>query len=226
MALVSAQQPQTGGSKAEAAEDTEVPAAEAKMKGESNQQPALIEASYPLASAADRDKSGKLVQQVAVDLIALSNLYKQAHWNLNGPLYLVLHEYYDEQSTFYRAQSDTFAERLLHLGKSVDGRFSTVARTSSLPDFPAGYVTDTETLQLPIERVTVLQKEVYTGIKALEDTDAPTSNKLQDLAYAVDKNLWQLRIHLTVPGSMGDTLPYTDRQRNKATLKPAAKPAK
>jgi len=114
----------------------------------------------------------------------------------------------------------------LHLGKSVDGRFSTVARTSSLPDFPAGYVTDIETLQLPIERVTVLQKEVYTGIKALEDTDAPTSNKLQDLAYAVDKNLWQLRIHLTVPGGMGDTLPYSDRQRNKATLKPAAKPAK
>jgi len=25
---------------------------------------------------------------------------------------------------------------------------------------------------------------------------------------------------------MGDTLPYTDRQRNKATLKPVAKPAK
>jgi len=86
MALVSAQQPQTGGSKAEAAEDTEVPAAEAKMKGESNQQPALIEASYPLASAADRDKSGKLLQQVTVDLIALANMYKRAHWNLNGPL--------------------------------------------------------------------------------------------------------------------------------------------
>lgn len=232
MALVSAQQPQTGGSKAEPAkggEEAKAPAAEGKMRGESNQQfaqPALIEASYPLASAADRDKSAKLLQQVTVDLIALANLYKEAHWNLNGPLYLVLHEYYDEQADSYRLASDTFAERLLHLGKSVDGRFSTVVRTTSLPDFPAGYVTDTETLQLLIERVTVLQKEVYVGIKSLEDTDAPSSNKLQDLAYAVDKNLWQLRIHLTVPGGMGETLPYTDRQRNKTTLKPSARPGK
>jgi starvation-inducible DNA-binding protein len=176
-------------------------------------QPPLIEASYPLDSDADRAKTVKLCQQVTVDLLAMFNLYKQAHWNLNGPLYLVLHKFYQKKADYYREQSDLFAERVLHMGSSVDGRYSTIARTSTIPDFPAGYDTDSETLRLLVERLTVLQKEVYAGIKATEQSDAPTSNKFQDLAYEVDNNLWQLRIHLARPGSLGDALPYASQQR-------------
>lgn len=182
---------------------------------ESNQrlpQPPRIEKSYPLADDDARKKSVKLLQQFTVDLLALFNLYKQAHWNLDGPLYLILHKFYQKKADYYREQADLFAERVLHLGFSVDGRYSTVAKTSGIPDFPAGFDTDNETLQLLIDRVTVFQKSVYAGIKATEQADAPTSNKLQDLAYEVDKNLWQLRVHVARPGSTGDALPYAPQQ--------------
>ncbi len=74
----------------------------AQDSGQSNQQlpaSALTEESYPLAGDAAREKTTRLLQEVVVDLLATVNIYKQAHWNLSGPLYLPLHEYYDEQAT-------------------------------------------------------------------------------------------------------------------------------
>ena len=94
----------------------------------------------------------------------------------------------------------------------MDGRYSTIAKTSTLPEMTGGYITDNESLQLLIDRVTVFQKEVYQDIRATQDSDPPTSNKYQDLAYDVDKNLWQLRIFLQKPGGLGQDLPWVAQQ--------------
>ncbi len=189
-------------------------------KGESNEklsQPKRIEDSYPLTQEADREKITKVMQQMTVDLLSLFNQYKEAHWNVNGPLYLSLHDYYQEQADYYRAQADIFAERALQLGFSIDGRYSTISKTTNVPDFPAGFVTDNESLKLLIDRVTILQKEVYNYIKETNDADPVTSNKLQDLAYNVDKNIWKLRIHLQKPGGLGENLPWTGQQSRDRT---------
>jgi starvation-inducible DNA-binding protein len=182
-------------------------------------QPKRIEHSYPLAGDQERVKSVRLLQQLTVDLLAVFNLYKEAHWDLSGPLYLQLHEYYDQQAEFYHKQADVFAERVLHLGYSVDGRYATIARTTTIPEFPAGYLTDNESLRLLVERVTVLQKEIYKGIQETEQSDPPTSNRLQDLAYSVDKNLWQLRIHLQEPGGQGANLPWSSQRGHTGAKK-------
>lgn len=193
----------------------------ASRDGQSNEklaQPKRIEDAYPLTSDADRAKSSKLMQQLTVDLLSMFNQYKEAHWDVNGPLYLPLHEYYQEQADFYRNAADLFAERALQLGFSIDGRYSTIAKTATIPEFPGGYVTDNESLKLLLDRTTVLQKEIYTDIRETNDSDPVTSNKLQDLAYGVDKNLWQLRIHLQKPGGNGQDLPWSGQQgrdRNK-----------
>lgn len=175
-------------------------------------QPKRIRDSYPLDGSDERHRSVAGIQQLTVDLLALHNMYKETHWNLTGPLYLQLHEYYDKQATGYLEQADVFAERVLQLGTSVDGRFSTIARTTTIPEMPAGYLTDNESIQLLLDRVTILQKEIYQLIRTTEQIDAPTSNKLQDLGYAVDKNLWQLRAHLERPGSEGESLPWVGHQ--------------
>jgi DNA-binding ferritin-like protein len=182
---------------------------------ESNQtldQPPRIQYSYPLKGDDERRKSVKGLQQLTVDLLALHNMYKEAHWDLTGPLYLPLHEYYQQQADFYLQQADAFAERVLHLGASVDGRYSTIARTTRLADLPAGYLTDDHSIKLLLDRVAVLQKEIYQLIGEMEDGDPPTSNKLQDLGYAVDRNLWQLRAHLQKPSSRRGDLPWSGHQ--------------
>jgi starvation-inducible DNA-binding protein len=171
-------------------------------------QPKRIEYSYPLKGDAERRKSIKVLQQLTVDLLALHNIYKEAHWDLTGPLYLQLHEYYQQQADFYLQQADTFAERVLHLGASVDGRNSTIARTTKLAELPAGYLIDDQTIKLLLDRVTVLQKEIYELIGETAASDPPTANKLQDLAYSVDKNLWQLRAHIQQPSARRGDLPW------------------
>jgi hypothetical protein len=55
-------------------------------------QPGRIEYSYPLKGDQERSKSVKALQQLTVDLLALHNMYKGAHLDLTGPLYLQLHE--------------------------------------------------------------------------------------------------------------------------------------
>ena len=180
-------------------------------KGESNQRvasPKRLEDSLPLTSEADRTKTAKILQQLTVDLLATFNNYKQMHWNVSGPLYLSLHEFYQQNADMYRKYADTFAERVLSVGYSVDGRYATIAKTTLITEMPAGYVSDDASIKLLIDRVTILQKEVYRDIRATNDSDPTTSNQLQSLAYDIDKNLWQLRIHLQKPGGTGDNLPY------------------
>ncbi len=175
-------------------------------------QPRPIENAYPLRGDADRAKTAKAIQGLTVDLLASFNNAKQSHWNVNGPLYLPLHELYQEQADFYRGQADLFAERVLQVGYSVDGRYDTIAKTTRIALLPPGYQTDNESIKLQIERQTELQKEVYEDIDLLEKSDPVTANKLQDLAYGIDKNLWQLRIHLQRPGGLGQDLPYAPTQ--------------
>ncbi|HWE36472.1 MAG TPA: DNA starvation/stationary phase protection protein [Isosphaeraceae bacterium] len=175
-------------------------------------QPARVEYSYPLKDDEARSKSVKALQQLTVDLLALHNMYKEAHWDLNGPLFLPLHEYYQKQADFYLGQADLFAERVLQLGASVDGRSSTIASTTKLAELPAGYLADDHSLKLLLDRVTVLQKEVYDLIREAEAGDPPTANKLQDLACAVDRDLWQLRAHLQKPSSRRGDLPWARQQ--------------
>jgi DNA-binding ferritin-like protein len=175
-------------------------------------QPGRVEYSYPLKGDEERRKSVKGLQQLTVDLLALHNMYKEAHWDLSGPLFLPLHEYYQWQADFYLQQADLFAERVVQLGESVDGRFSTIARTTKLAEMPEGYLTDDHSIKLLLDRVTVLQKEIYPLIGELEESDSPTANKLQDLAYWVDKNLWQLRAHLQKPSSRRGDLPWMKNQ--------------
>ena len=197
------------------AQQAKTRAAKAAGQGQSNEKvpnPPRIEDSYPLASDADRAKSSKDIQQTVVDLLTLFNDHKQAHWNLNGPLYLPLHEFYQEQADMYRKYADIFAERNLSLGYSIDGRYRTIATTSTLPDMPGGYLTDNESLKLLIDRVTIFQKKTYQSMREVNDSDPVTSNKYQDLLYDVDHNLWQLRIHLKKPGGLGQDLPWAAQQ--------------
>jgi DNA-binding ferritin-like protein len=181
---------------------------------ETKRQPGRVEDSYPLKSDEERRRSIKGLQQLTVDLLALHNMYKEAHWDLTGPLFLPLHEYYQRQADFYIQQADLFAERVLQLGASVDGRFTTIARTTKLAALPGGYLTDDHSIKLLLDRVTVLQEEIYELIGATEASDPPTSNRLQDLAHAVDKDLWQVRAHLQEPSSRRGDLPWSQHQES------------
>ena len=76
---------------------------------------------HPTLRHADREAIGAELQDILVELIDLSLLGKQAHWNLYGPNFRSLHLQLDELVDEWREASDEVAERAVALGHSPDG---------------------------------------------------------------------------------------------------------
>ena len=87
-----------------------------------------------------RRTTGDALQGALVDLIDLSLLGKQAHWNLRGRNFRSVHLQLDEVVDLARAHMDTVAERAVAIGVNPDGRPRTVADTARSPglDTPPG----------------------------------------------------------------------------------------
>lgn len=127
------------------------------------------------------------LQAVLVDLLDLAIQGKQAHWNVVGRNFRDTHRQLDEIIEDARAFSDTIAERMRALHAVPDGRSATIAKTSSLPEFPAGEVSTTETIDLVTARLEAAVGTARDVHDAVDEED-PTS---ADLLHAIIERLEQ-----------------------------------
>ncbi|WAA67297.1 Dps family protein [Microbacterium oxydans] len=127
------------------------------------------------------------LQTVLVDLLELAIQGKQAHWNVVGRNFRDTHRQLDEIIDDARTFSDTIAERMRALHAVPDGRSATIAKTTSLPEFPAGEVSTTETIDLVTERLEAAVATMRDVHDAVDEED-PTS---ADLLHAVIERLEQ-----------------------------------
>jgi starvation-inducible DNA-binding protein len=97
---------------------------------------------HPTLRHVERDALGVALQRVLVDLVDLSLAGKQLHWNVVGPHFRPLHLHLDDLVDSAREFADQVAERARALAWTPDGRRSTVASASTLPDMPDGEVVD------------------------------------------------------------------------------------
>src|SRR5579863_3286438 len=79
-----------------------------------------------------RHDVGRELQATLVELVDLSLLGKQLHWNICGQRFKPLHEQLDELVDSWRELSDTVAERAVTLGVQPDGQSATVSATSGI----------------------------------------------------------------------------------------------
>ncbi|WP_211879519.1 Dps family protein [Pseudarthrobacter albicanus] len=127
------------------------------------------------------------LQAVLADLIELHIQGKQAHWNIVGTNFRDLHLQLDEIVDAAREFADETAERMRSLHALPDGRSSTVSKSTSLAEFPAGLITTKDA----IERiVAALEAAVGTMRKVHDEVDEedPTS---ADLLHAIIAKLEQ-----------------------------------
>jgi starvation-inducible DNA-binding protein len=140
----------------------------------------------------------KDLQATLVELVDLSLLGKQAHWNVTGPQFRSIHLELDEIVDLARLSSDRVAERLATIGAAPDGRAETVSTTSELQPFPDGFVPATEAVQrvsATIETIAVRMKE---RIKRIGDLDPVSQDILIGTTDEVEKAGWMLRSQLTM----------------------------
>ncbi len=127
------------------------------------------------------------------ELIALSLIIKQAHWNVRGPNFRPLHLHLDEIYAAVQAGVDEFAERLVALGVPVNGLPGHVAKSATVLDIPMGFRKDTEIAQLITDRLTHVIRAVRSEMDKIEDEDTVTADLMHATVMGLEKHLWMIR---------------------------------
>ncbi|KFG08040.1 Dps family protein [Streptomyces scabiei] len=134
--------------------------------------------------------AGDALQESLVDLLGLSLIGKQAHWNVVGPRFRSVHLQLDEVVSAARAFADQVAERAAALGVAPDGRPETVAARFALPRPKDGWLRDTEVVRLLVEALETAIGRLRERIEAVEEADKVTQDLLIAVTYELEKQRW------------------------------------
>lgn len=137
------------------------------------------------------------LQEALVDLVDLGLVGKQAHWHVRGPEFLPVHEQLDVIVNDSRAWADLVAERSVTIGVPVDGRASTVASDSSLPEFPTGWVDADKAVALVADVVEAVVVRMRRRVAELGELDPVTQDLVIEILRGLEKHLWMLQAQLT-----------------------------
>ncbi|MER7500010.1 DNA starvation/stationary phase protection protein [Nonomuraea pusilla] len=133
------------------------------------------------------------LQGALVDLIDLSLVAKQAHWNLVGSHFRPIHLQLDELTDLARAHMDTVAERCVALGSSPDGRSATVAKSTRLQQPEHGWIEDGKVVATVTDILAGVSKRMYERIRATEEADPVTQDLFITIAQDIDKQHWMFQ---------------------------------
>ncbi|WP_128981705.1 Dps family protein [Streptomyces roseicoloratus] len=136
---------------------------------------------------------GNALQGALVDLVDLSLVAKQVHWNVIGPRFRSIHLQLDEVVTTARTHSDTVAERASAIGVNPDGRAATVASTSGIGSVPEGWIKDVEAVDILVAALGSVVSRMRERIEATEEPDPVTQDILIGLTADLEKHSWMFQ---------------------------------
>lgn len=140
-----------------------------------------------------RKAAGEALQGCLVDLVELSLLAKQAHWNLYGRHFRPLHLHLDEIVELAREHMDTVAERAVAIGFNPDGRPKTIAESGQSLPLEAGDVTDDKVI---VTFTDILAQMIGRFRERIDRTQADlvTQDVIIDVARDLEKQHWMFEV--------------------------------
>ena len=136
---------------------------------------------------------GDCLQGALVDLIDLSLLAKQVHWNVIGPRFRSIHLQLDEVVDTARAASDTVAERASAINVSPDGRAGTVGRTSGIDTVTDGWVKDGEVVEIMVAALDAIITRMRERIAVTDEPDPVSQDILIGITADLEKAHWMFQ---------------------------------
>lgn len=143
----------------------------------------------PLGDA-DREATGAVLQSTLVDLIDLSLVAKQAHWNVVGTNFRSAHLQLDELVTAARQYVDDVAERANAIGISPNGKAKTVVESSGIPDYPDNWQSVESTVAAVVDILGEVIKRLRKRIDETDKSDLVTQDLLIEIAAELEKQHW------------------------------------
>ncbi|HCA88233.1 MAG TPA: DNA starvation/stationary phase protection protein [Streptomyces sp.] len=144
----------------------------------------------PISDEGDRRAVAEALQGALVDLVDLSLVAKQVHWNVVGPRFRSVHFQLDEVVETAREYADTVAERAAALGISPDGRAETVAKTSGVDTVKETWIRDSDavrTLESALGKVITRMRD---RIESTDKPDQVTQDIIIGLTADLEKHRW------------------------------------
>ncbi|MEV4285235.1 DNA starvation/stationary phase protection protein [Nonomuraea bangladeshensis] len=146
----------------------------------------------PLSDDA-RNTVAECLQGALIDLIDLSLVGKQAHWNLVGSHFRSVHLQLDQVVALARTHMDTLAERAVALGINPDGRAATVAKATKLAQLESGWLEDGKVVATITDCLGGISKRMYERIQQTEEADPVTQDLLIAAVQEIDKQHWMFQ---------------------------------
>ncbi|MEV7107854.1 Dps family protein [Streptomyces atroolivaceus] len=144
-------------------------------------------------SDGDRKVVGDALQGALVDLIDLSLVAKQVHWNVVGSRFRSVHLQLDEVVETARQHSDTVAERASALGVNPDGRSRTLAKTTAIDSVPDGWIKDVDAVRVLVDALRVVVDRMRERIEATDEPDPISQDILIALTADLEKHAWMFQ---------------------------------
>ena len=133
------------------------------------------------------------LQGALVDLIDLSLIAKQVHWNVVGPRFRSIHLQLDEVVSTTREYTDTVAERASALGVSPDGRAETVAKTSAVGVVKETWIKDTDAVETMVSNLGAVITRMRERIAATDRPDPVTQDIIIGATADLEKHHWMFQ---------------------------------
>jgi starvation-inducible DNA-binding protein len=130
------------------------------------------------------------LQSLLVEVSDLALIAKQAHWNVQGPRFLPVHQQLDTLTDEVRAASDDVAERISALDGTPDARAATVAAESPFSEFPSGRISDDKVVELVVERLDQVIQASRGRIERLDDLDLVSQDLVIGIVAGLEKQRW------------------------------------
>lgn len=137
--------------------------------------------------------TGEALRGALVDLLDLSLVAKQAHWNVVGPRFRSIHLQLDEVVDLARSAADTVAERAAAIGVSPDGRAATVAEESGIASFPTGYIADSEVVKALVAALEAVVVRMRKRVDDTADPDPVSQDVLIGITGELEKHAWMFQ---------------------------------
>lgn len=155
-----------------------------------------IEAPLPLLGTHARAETGDLLQRTLTELIALSLIGKQLHWNITGHESRSLHLHLDELVDEWRTLADLVAERAVAIGFAPDGQAWAVVEQCGVEPVESGATKVRVAIRLLVARVAAADECLRERTERLGAIDLTSQDVLIDVTRALEKQLWTLRSQL------------------------------
>lgn len=133
------------------------------------------------------------LQGALVDLVDLSLVAKQIHWNVVGPRFRSVHLQLDEVVDTARQYSDTVAERAATLGVSPDGRASTVAGAGGIGKVPDGWINDADAVGVMVEVLSSIITRMRERVTVTGEADPVSQDIFISLTADLEKHHWMFQ---------------------------------